>query len=90
MGKKRNKPFQLKALLVGFAVNQHAGRRSAAKLSLSVTTPRTHTFSYIIAAALVRLNHFSKAASPVYLRCACLMTPLFLEESSQFFRFIHV
>jgi len=37
--KKKKKTFLLKALLVAFAGNQHAGRTSAGKLRLSVTTP---------------------------------------------------
>lgn len=39
-GKKRKPPlFSLKALLVGFAGNAHAGERSAVKLSLGVPHP---------------------------------------------------
>lgn len=50
-------------------------------------TPWTYTFSYIIAAALIRLNHFSETVPPVYVGCACLMTPLYLVVSSQVFQF---
>lgn len=46
-------------MLVGFAGNRHAGRRPAV-----VLPPLKHRLSYIIAAALIRLNHFSKTAPP--------------------------
>lgn len=66
--------FERTGLLVGFAGKPHAGNLALAQPPFEPTVSPT---------ASQLLHHFS--TPPVYLGCACMMTPLFLEESSQFF-----
>lgn len=69
--KKKKKPFQLKALLVGFAGNQHAGRRAAA-----VSPPLQHRLS----PALIKLITSQNQPHPGHMGCACVMMPLSLKR----------
>lgn len=71
--KKKKEPFQLKALLVGFAGNQHAGSRQAA-----VSPPLQHRLS----PAMIKLIASQNQPHPGHMGCACVMMPLSLKGSN--------
>lgn len=84
--KKKKKPFQLKALLVGFAGNQHAGRRSTV-----VLPPLEHRLSATLLLLLwYGLITSQKQPHPGHMGCAFVMMPLLLQGSNEFLQFIYM